>query len=168
MVELQTERIRLIPLNAKYLKLLIEHEEQMAAELSLSKGVGSLDCELKQALYFRLSKVLEDEPNYLWHTNWLLVLKEKNCAVGGIMLKGTPNEQEEVVIGYYTLPPYRGQGYMTESIIALKDWLLHQPNAKYVIADTEKDNMASHRVLEKAGACLYKETKSLYFWRFHL
>ena len=40
MVELQTERIRLIPLNAKYLKLLIEHEEQMAAELSLSKGVG--------------------------------------------------------------------------------------------------------------------------------
>ncbi len=85
MVELQTERIRLIPLNAKYLKLLIEHEEQMAAELSLSKGVGSLDWELKQALYFRLSKVLEDEPNYLWHTNWLLVLKEKNCAVGGIM-----------------------------------------------------------------------------------
>ena len=54
------------------------------------------------------------------------------------MLKGTPNEQEEVVIGYYTLPPYWGQGYMTESIIALKDWLLHQPNAKYVIADTEK------------------------------
>ncbi|WP_320938911.1 hypothetical protein [Lysinibacillus capsici] len=77
MVELQTERIRLIPLNAKYLKLLIEHEEQMAAELSLSKGVGGLDCELKQALYFRLFKVLEDEQNYLWHTNWLLVLKEK-------------------------------------------------------------------------------------------
>lgn len=77
MVELQTERIRLIPLNAKYLNLLIAHEEQMAAELSLSKGVGSLDDELKQALYFRLSKVLKDEQNYLWHTNWLLVLKEK-------------------------------------------------------------------------------------------
>ncbi|MCS5500458.1 hypothetical protein NY607_04925 [Lysinibacillus sp. A4] len=63
MVELQTERIRLIPLNAKYLNLLIEHEEQMAAKLSLSKGVGSLDEELKQALYFRLSKVLEYEQN---------------------------------------------------------------------------------------------------------
>ena len=77
MVELQTERISLIPLNAKYLKLLIEHEEQMAEELSLTKGEGSLDCELKQALYFRLSKVVEDEQNYLWHTNWLLVLTEK-------------------------------------------------------------------------------------------
>lgn len=166
MVELQTERIRLIPLNAKYLNLLIEHEEQMAEELLLRKGEGSLDNELKQALYFRLSKVLEDEQNYLWHTNWLLVLKEKNCAIGGIMLKGIPSEQEEVVIGYYTLPPYMGQGYMTESIIALKNWLLHQPNVKYVIADTETDNMASHRVLEKAGANLYKVTKSLYFWRF--
>ncbi len=168
MVELQTERISLIPLNAKYLKLLIEHEEQMAEELSLTKGEGSLDCELKQALYFRLSKVVEDEQNYLWHTNWLLVLTEKNCAVGGIMLKGMPNEQGEVVIGYYTFPYYQGQGYMAESIIALKNWLLHQPNVKYVIADTEKDNVASHRVLEKAGAALYKETNSLYFWRFQL
>lgn len=84
------------------------------------------------------------------------------------MLKGIPSEQEEVVIGYYTLPPYMGQGYMTESIITLKNWLLHQPNVKYVIADTETDNMASHRVLEKAGANLYKVTKSLYFWRFQL
>ena len=40
MVELQTERIRLIPLNAKYLNLLIEHEEQMAEELLLRKGEG--------------------------------------------------------------------------------------------------------------------------------
>ena len=110
---------------------------------------------------------MEDEQNYLWHTNWLLVLKEKNCAIGGIMLKGIPSEQEEVVIGYYTLPPYMGQGYMTESIIALKNWLLHQPNVKYVIADTETDNMASHRVLEKAGANLYKVTKSLYFGGFN-
>ena len=47
-------------------------------------------------------------------------IKRKNCAIGGIMLKGIPSEQEEVVIGYYTLPPYMGQGYMTESIIALK------------------------------------------------
>lgn len=84
------------------------------------------------------------------------------------MLKGMPNERGEVVIGYYTFPYYQGQGYMTESIIALKNWLLHQPNVKYVIADTEKDNVASHRVLEKAGAALYKETNSLYFWRFQL
>lgn len=166
MLEIQTERLRLIPLNAKYLQLLIERGEQMAKELSLSKFEEILDDELKQALHFRLFKVLEDEQNYLWHTNWLLVLKEQNCAIGGIMLKGMPNERLEVIIGYYTFPSFQGCGYMTETIIALKNWLLSQPNVKYVIADTEKDNKASHRVLEKAGATLYKETESFFFWRF--
>ncbi|HBJ01360.1 MAG TPA: N-acetyltransferase, partial [Lysinibacillus sp.] len=61
---------------------------------------------------------------------------------------------------------FQGRGYMTETIITMIHWLHHQPNVQYIIADTEKDNFASHRVLEKAGATLYKETESLYYWRF--
>ncbi|KPN96448.1 GNAT family N-acetyltransferase [Lysinibacillus sp. ZYM-1] len=165
MFELHTERLRLIPLNAKYLKLLIEHEKELANELSLSKLERIFDAELKQALNYRRSKVLEDEENYIWYTNWLIVLKEQNCAIGGIMLKGMPNDRQEVVIGYYTFPSFQGRGYMTETIITMKNWLHSQPNVEYIIADTEKDNIASHRVLEKAGATLYKETESLYFWK---
>jgi len=163
--ELHTERLRLIPLNAKYLKLLIEHEKELANELSLSKLERIFDAELKQALNYRRSKVLEDEENYIWYTNWLIVLKEQNCAIGGIMLKGMPNDRQEVVIGYYTFPSFQGRGYMTETIITMRNWLHSQPNVQYIIADTEKDNIASHRVLEKAGATLYKETESLYFWK---
>lgn len=166
MFELHTERLRLIPLNAKYLKLLIEHEKELANELSLSKLERIFDAELKQALNYRRSKVLEDEENYIWYTNWLIVLKEQNCAIGGIMLKGMPNDRQEVVIGYYTFPSFQGRGYMTETIITMRNWLHSQPNVQYIIADTEKDNIASHRVLEKAGAILYKETESLYFWKF--
>lgn len=166
MFELHTERLRLIPLNAKYLKLLIEHEKELANELSLSKLERIFDAELKQALNYRRSKVLEDEENYIWYTNWLIVLKEQNCAIGGIMLKGMPNDRQEVVIGYYTFPSFQGRGYMTETIITMRNWLHSQPNVQYIIADTEKDNIASHRVLEKAGATLYKETESLYFWKF--
>lgn len=92
---------------------------------------------------FRLSKLLEDERNYIWYTNWLIVLKDENCTVGGIMIKGLPNEKGEVVIGYYTLVPYQGNGYMTETIDTMKNWLLSQPDVMYVIADTEKDNIAS-------------------------
>ena len=44
--------------------------------------------------------------------------------------------------------------------------MLSQPDVRFVIADTEKDNIASHKVLEKAGANMYKETQELYFWRF--
>ncbi|MGE7093018.1 GNAT family N-acetyltransferase [Lysinibacillus sp. NPDC048646] len=166
MIELRTKRLTLIPLNAAHLKLLMEHQKGLAVELSLSKSEVFLDEELRQALKFRLSKLLEDERNYIWYTNWLIVLKDENCTVGGIMIKGLPNEKGEVVIGYYTLVPYQGNGYMTETIETMKNWLFSQPDVKYVIADTEKDNIASHKVLEKAGAELFKETEELYFWRF--
>ncbi|WP_349659619.1 GNAT family N-acetyltransferase [Lysinibacillus zambalensis] len=55
---------------------------------------------------------------------------------------------------------------MTETVRLMKDWLLSQSNVKYVIADTDKNNIASHRVLQKAGATLYSESEELYFWKF--
>ncbi|MGE7949422.1 GNAT family N-acetyltransferase [Lysinibacillus sp. NPDC093688] len=166
MIELSTKRLRLIPLTAKYLDLLINEEKTLEIELSVSSNEVFLDEELRQALKFRLLKVLEDEENYIWYTNWVIVSKEKNCIVGGVMLKGLPNEQGEVVIGYYTFPQYQGKGYMTETVRMMKDWLLRQSNVKYVIADTDKNNIASHKVLQKAGATLYSESEELYFWRF--
>jgi len=166
MFELNTERLRLIPLSAENLKLLIENPRKMELRLSLSESGRFLSPELKQAMEIRLSKLLVDETNYEWYTNWLIVLKDPNCTVGGIMLKGLPNENGEVVIGYYTLPEYQGNGYMAETINNMKNWLLNQSNVMYVIADTDKDNIPSRRVLEKLGAEMYKETDELYFWRF--
>jgi [ribosomal protein S5]-alanine N-acetyltransferase len=166
MVVLNTERLKIVPLDAENLKLLIDNRKELEYKLSLSETTNFVDPELNLALEIRLSKLLLDEQNYTWHTNWLIVSQETNCYVGGIMLKGIPNKNGEVVIGYYTIPYYQGNGYMTETICYIKSWLLNQPNVKYVIADTEKDNIASHRVLEKAGAEMYKETEELYYWRF--
>ncbi len=166
MFELNTERLRLIPLSAENLKLLIENPVEMGLRLSLSESDRFLSPELRQAMEIRLSKLLVDEENYEWYTNWLIVSKDQNCTIGGVMLKGLPNEYGEVVIGYYTHPEYQGNGYMTETINSMKNWLLNQSNVMYVIADTEKDNIPSHRVLEKLGAELYKETDELYFWKF--
>ena len=166
MIELNTERLRLIPLSAENLRLLIDNPKIMELRLSLIESDKFLSPELKQAMEIRLSKLLADEENYIWYTNWLIVSKDKNCTVGGIMLKGLPNENGEIVIGYYTLTEYQGNGYMTETINNMKNWLLNQSNVMHVIADTEKDNIPSHRVLEKSGAEMYKETDELYFWRF--
>ena len=166
MIELNTERLRLIPLNAENLKLLIDNPRKLELRLSLVDSDKSLSPELKQAMETRLSKLLVDEGFYIWYTNWIIVSKNENCNVGGVMLKGLPNENGEVVIGYYTLPEFQGNGYMTEAINSMKNWLLTQSNVRSVIADTEKDNIPSHRVLEKSGAEIYKETEELYFWKF--
>ncbi|MEH6945329.1 GNAT family N-acetyltransferase [Bacillus sp. JJ722] len=166
MIELNTERLRIIPLNSDNMKLLIESQNQMEKNLALRETAEFVDPELKPALEIRLSKLLNDQKKYIWHTNWAIVLKEINTYVGGIMIKGLPNENGEVVIGYYTIPRYQGNGYMTETVENIKRWLLNQPNVRTVIADTEKDNIASHRVLEKTGAIKYKETEELYSWKF--
>ncbi|MBD7944381.1 MULTISPECIES: GNAT family N-acetyltransferase [Psychrobacillus] len=166
MIELDTERLILIPLTAENLRLLIDNPKKMEQSLSINESNRFLSSDLKQAMEIRLSKLLSDEENYIWYTNWLIVSKDQNCSVGGVMLKGLPNENGEVVIGYYTLPEYQGNGYMTETINNMKNWLLDQADVMYVIADTDKDNIPSHRVLEKCGAKIYKETDELYFWRF--
>lgn len=165
-LELNTDRLRVIPLNAGNLKLLIDSQRELELKLLLNETTIFLDSEIKSAMKVRLTKLLDDEQNYIWYTNWLIVLKAENYIVGGIMLKGRPNENGEVIIGYYTNPNYQGNGYMTETIGQMKSWLLRQPDVRYVIADTEKDNIASQRVLEKTGAKMYKETKDLFFWRF--
>ncbi|MFJ7405968.1 MULTISPECIES: GNAT family N-acetyltransferase [unclassified Lysinibacillus] len=166
MIKLNTERLRILALNAENLRLLIDNPKKLELQLSLTESDSFLDAELQQAMEIRYAKLLCDKENYIWYTNWLIVSKSQNCSVGGIMLKGLPNDNGEVVIGYYTLPEYQGNGYMTETIYSIKNWLLSQPNVKFVVADTEKDNIASHRVLEKSGAVLYKETAELLYWRF--
>ncbi|MDF2535356.1 MAG: N-acetyltransferase [Bacillales bacterium] len=166
MIELNTERLRLIPLSAVNLRLLIHNPKKLEQSLSLIESNKFLSSELKQAMETRLSKLLMDEEFYIWYTNWIMVSKDKNCNIGGVMLKGLPNENGEVVIGYYTLPEYQGNGYMTEAIYSMKNWLLNQSDVMSVIADTDKDNIPSHRVLEKSGAEMYKETNELYFWKF--
>lgn len=166
MIAINTKRLTIIPLNVEYLKLLINNPRELELKLSLSQPFSDLGSELKKAMEVRHSKALVDELNYIWYTNWIIVSNDKSKNIGGIMLKGLPNKDGEVVIGYYTITEYQGNGYMTEAVSNLKNWLLSQPDVRFVIADTEKDNIASHRVLEKAGAIMYQETDELYYWRF--
>ncbi|MGR6897086.1 GNAT family N-acetyltransferase [Rummeliibacillus sp. BSL5] len=164
MKELDTERVRIVPLDAESLRLFIDDISKLQDVFHLDKSELLLDEEIKDAMKYRLSKVLIDSSNYYWHTNWLIISKELNSIIGGIMLKGLPDENGEVIIGYFTFPCYQGKGYMTETIKILASWILDQPLVKRVIADTEKENKASHKVLEKNGARLYKVTEDLYFW----
>ncbi|MBQ6568743.1 MAG: GNAT family N-acetyltransferase, partial [Clostridia bacterium] len=56
-----------------------------------------------------------------------------------------------VEIGYGVLEEYQGQGYATEAVCAAVNRALQQPDITRVEAETEPDNQASRRVLEKCG-----------------
>jgi [ribosomal protein S5]-alanine N-acetyltransferase len=84
--------------------------------------------------------------------------------VGTVGFFGPPDESGTVMVGYGLVEPARGNGYATEALRALLAYAAEQPAAKRVVADTEKDNTPSQRVLEKAGFTKTHETQDAFFY----
>ena len=61
------------------------------------------------------------------------------------------NDDGSVEIGYGISAKYQGCGYATEAVDAMVSWALRQSEVRRVDAETEPDNKASQRVLEKCG-----------------
>lgn len=55
--------------------------------------------------------------------------------------------------------------YATEAIRETVKWALEQEGVVSVIAETEKDNISSQKVLQKIGMIKYDETDTDYLWR---
>ena len=71
------------------------------------------------------------------------------CGSGGF--KGPANDAGMVEIGYSILPQFQGLGFASEMVIALTGWAETKPEVNCVEAETAHDNIASQRVLLKAG-----------------
>ena len=72
-------------------------------------------------------------------------------VIGDCGTHGPVDEAGVIEIGYGLAAPSRGQGYGSEAVLAVTEWLLSQPEVRLVQAHTLTDNVPSRRVLEKAG-----------------
>jgi RimJ/RimL family protein N-acetyltransferase len=80
---------------------------------------------------------------------FVIVEQSSGLSVGGIGFKGTPNERREVEVGYGVCPSCQGRGVASEALAALCAFARGRVDA--IIAETDRDNVASQRVLEKCG-----------------
>jgi RimJ/RimL family protein N-acetyltransferase len=93
-------------------------------------------------------------------------LRQDGTAIGGIGFKGPP--QDGVVeIGYGLVPSARSNGYATEALGAIVD-LAAALHVTTVRADTDLDNIASQRVLEKAGFRPIREDREAKYFEIDL
>jgi Acetyltransferases, including N-acetylases of ribosomal proteins len=163
---LGTERLYLFPLEAKHLELAIKDYKKLQLDLGLNVARQELIKVLKNAMEIRLKRIIEDPNNYLWLTCWAIIHKEDNMIIGFVIVKGVPNEDGEVIIGYgIDEEAYRRNRYATEAVNGLVYWMFKNPKVSVIIADTDKDNVASHKVLKNLGAYIYKEDDELIWWR---
>jgi RimJ/RimL family protein N-acetyltransferase len=79
---------------------------------------------------------------------YMITLKASGDVIGMIELR---IEGHRVELGYVMNKSFQGKGYMTEAVRAIIIWAFQQPNIYRVYATTDVENIASQRVLEKAG-----------------
>ena len=118
--------------------------EQMEAFIAAEK-----DPELKKAYSEMLDGCLRYPDQWQWYAMWMIDLRD-GTHVGDLCFKGL-DQSGMAEIGYGILGDYQGQGYATEAVNAAVMWALRQPGVTRVEAETEPDNTASRRVLEKCG-----------------
>ncbi|MCR4719897.1 MAG: GNAT family N-acetyltransferase, partial [Firmicutes bacterium] len=70
--------------------------------------------------------------------------------IGELCFKGL-DENGVAEIGYGILEEHQCQGYATEAVKAVLTWAFQNPKVTAVEAETDAENMASKRVLEKCG-----------------
>ncbi len=109
-------------------------------------------------------KALAEDPTLLTWGSWLVIRKSDNLIIGDAGFKGKPNSEKEVEVGYGFLERYWNMGYATEAVDGLIQWALRTADVKKVIAETETDNIASIRVLEKVKMKKFKDADSMIYW----
>ncbi len=161
----KTERLKILCLCLKDMELLTkgigEEEFEKSKGFTISKP-NEIEKELAREFY---SLALNNEKDRLWFRLWRFISVQDNKKVGGVLFKGAPNENGEVEIGYGIDDEYQCQGYATEAIKETIKWALEQEGVLSVIAETEKDNIPSQKVLQKIGMIKYAESDTAFLWR---
>ena len=94
---------------------------------------------------------------------WVVVDRARGAVVGSAGFVGDPQDGK-VELGYGIHPSFRGLGYATEASKALVDWALVREAVREVVAECERSNIPSVRVLEKVGMERHGERGSRVLW----
>lgn len=95
---------------------------------------------------------------------WLVVRRDTGEVIGECGVKGPPDAQGQVEIGYGLAGRARGQGYGGEAVAALVDLLRHRPDVHLVLAEIEHGNEPSRRVVERLGFQCVRRSAECGYW----
>jgi len=150
---LLTPRLRLVPLTRDELSALGATEVPRLRIAGAAIVPQLVDPPVVRAIRAKMEG-MEHAPTkeHPWLTYWLIVLRSEERGIGLVGLKGAPNDDGEVEIGYGIAPEYRCRGMATEAASGLIGWAFSDPRCWAVSAiGVRDDNVASKRVLEKLG-----------------
>lgn len=121
----------------------ILHDERLATYISfpdLSKE-AELECIKKW-----ISNADTDK-----YERWVIELKDKNIPIGNISVNGIDKKNNYCNVGYVIIYDYWGNGYASEALEAVSDYLLSERSYYLIECSCNELNKQSSKVMLKAG-----------------
>jgi ribosomal-protein-alanine N-acetyltransferase len=90
---------------------------------------------------------------------WIVEEKDSGRFVGCFVIIPIPDDEEKTQLGYSFLPEFWGKGYATEVSKAGVDYFYNRTPLPEIYGVTEKANIASEKVLLKAGFSFHRKKR---------
>ncbi|MDR2792963.1 MAG: GNAT family N-acetyltransferase [Treponema sp.] len=166
LTELETAKLYIKLLTLSQLKLWVNDILMLETEIDCKYDAEPIEGEFLNIINGQI-KVIENDPaNYTYHSFWFIIMKEDKTVAGSMDFKNIPNELKEIEIGYGLGKHYEHKGYMTEAVKAFCEMALMDQRIETIIAETEMENIASHKVLERCGFKKYQEEETIW-WKLN-
>jgi len=165
-MELNTESLRILPLNEEQFALLLRGVDKLEAALGIQTGSEPLDLQVKQALLWLYNHAVDDKENFLWYTSWQFILKSMNMLVGSACFLGPPSADGKVELSYGIHKFCRFRGYDEEALSAMCSWAASQ-GVSELISETEINDYAVYKIFETCGFEIQSAGETC-FWRKEL
>jgi Acetyltransferases, including N-acetylases of ribosomal proteins len=161
---IDTKRLKIRPLSYSELYTYSLCPLNLAKDLDLKISQSLIDEETKDAIDNDLLPNLSDPTkDSRFYTMWIIIEKSENTIIGGICFHGEPDENKILEVGYGIDTNYSNKGYATEAVGGLINWLKVNNGANALLAETERTNYSSIKVLQKNGFKVYNQDKNLIF-----
>lgn len=161
---IETEHLLLVNLMTEEIECLMAGDAERAA-LLIGFAFPPDDPNRGVDLSWHLRALQADCSQLSWRIR-VIVERSSKTVVGSINLKGPPDMDGDVEIGWGLNEDARGKGYATEASAGVIDWVGKQPGTATISATIPDDNYASQRVAARLGLSRTNQTRhSLPLWR---
>ncbi|AIY05645.1 acetyltransferase [Planococcus sp. PAMC 21323] len=158
----QTERLSLVTFTVEMMQAAIINKSELSS-VSSYQVADEYPSELyKEIIPYKLKRysVYPDEVEW----EGIIIHKLDQTIIGDMGFRKTSEEKSQLELGYSIVPSYQGFGYATEMAQAMVKWGLKQKGITSIVASCDSSNIASMRVLQKAGLIEIKEKHDKKYW----
>ncbi|PZS35903.1 MAG: GNAT family N-acetyltransferase [Pseudonocardiales bacterium] len=147
-IVLETDRLILRKFTTADLEHLVELDRDPEVTTFLTGGVATPRKQVENEVLPRILAEYARAPGW---GRWAAIEKSSGAFLGWFSLDPPKDERAGLELGYRLRKAAWGKGYATEGSRALVDRAFSDPPVQRVFAETMAVNLASRRVLEKAG-----------------